>query len=65
METTKQNLRIATVLMLTGLTRPTLYRLMQKGLFPQNFKIGLHCAAWDKDQVQCWMEERRSGKNER
>ncbi|XGA78580.1 AlpA family transcriptional regulator [Halomonas sp. CH40] len=42
----------------TALANSTLYRLMQKGEFPQSIQIGPRSVAWVEDEVDQWIEER-------
>jgi prophage regulatory protein len=48
-------LRIKTVLERTGLSRATMYRKMEKGTFPRNFKISERCAGWRESAVNAWL----------
>jgi prophage regulatory protein len=48
-------LRIKTVLELTGLSRSTMYRKMQKGTFPKNVQISERCAGWRESAVSAWL----------
>jgi prophage regulatory protein len=48
-------LRIGTVLKLTGLSRSTLYRKVQKGEFPKQIKLSERCAGWRQSSVHAWM----------
>jgi prophage regulatory protein len=48
-------LRIATVLQLTGLSRSTLYRKIQRGEFPKQIKLSERCAGWRRSAVDAWM----------
>ncbi len=48
-------LRIGTVLKLTGLSRSTLYRKVQRGEFPKQIKLSERCAGWRQSSVNAWM----------
>ena len=48
-------LRIRTVLQLTGLSRSTLYRKVQRGEFPKQIKLSERCAGWRQSAVNAWM----------
>jgi prophage regulatory protein len=48
-------LRIGTVLQLTGLSRSTLYRKVQRGEFPKQIKLSERCAGWRQSSVNAWM----------
>ncbi|HZG44909.1 MAG TPA: AlpA family phage regulatory protein [Allosphingosinicella sp.] len=55
LETGDRILRIGTVLQLTGLSRSTLYRKMQRGEFPKQIKLSERCAGWRQSAVHAWM----------
>jgi prophage regulatory protein len=48
-------LRIRTVLHLTGLSRSTLYRKVQRGEFPKQIKLSERWAGWRQSSVRAWM----------
>lgn len=48
-------LRIKAVQERTGLCRSTLYRKMQNGTFPRNFKISTRCTGWRESAVAEWL----------
>ena len=48
------------VLEKTSLSRPTVYRLIQKGQFPAPRKVGTK-SVWDEDAVDRWLESLPSG----
>lgn len=45
------------VLQHTALTRSTMYRLMDAGKFPAKISLGGRAVAWDKCEVEAWMEQ--------
>ncbi|MBB5684011.1 helix-turn-helix transcriptional regulator [Sphingobium boeckii] len=49
-------IRIRTVLDRTGLSRATLYRKIDNGTFPKQFKISDRCAGWRESAVSAWMQ---------
>lgn len=55
--------RIHTVMVETGLARPTIYRDISRGLFPQPVKIG-RASAWPSDEVAAIVQARISGKSD-
>jgi prophage regulatory protein len=55
LDTNDRILRIATVLQLTGLSRSTLYRKVQRGEFPKQIKLSERCAGWRQSSVSAWM----------
>ena len=50
-------LRIKAVLNRTGLTRTTLYRMVQAGKFPRQVPIGLRCSGWRESSVDEWARD--------
>jgi prophage regulatory protein len=55
LDTGDRILRIGTVLQLTGLSRSTLYRKVQRGEFPKQIKLSERCAGWRQSSVHAWM----------
>ena len=53
-------IRRAEVTRLTGLSRPTIYRLMESGDFPKPVKIGPRAVAWPESSISAWMEGRKA-----
>ena len=43
---------------ITGLSRSTIYRLMDAGEFPQAKSIGPNCVRWLLSEIIAWMESR-------
>lgn len=37
----------------------TIYEMEQRGEFPRRFYLTPRCAAWDLDEVEAWLAERR------
>lgn len=54
-DSTDRILRIGTVLQITGLSRSTLYRKVQRGEFPKQIKLSERCAGWRQSAVTEWM----------
>ncbi|MFA7398979.1 MAG: AlpA family phage regulatory protein [Sideroxydans sp.] len=52
-------LRIDEVSERIGLSRATIYRLMDLGMFPKNFRIGLKAVGWLQSEVERWITERQ------
>jgi prophage regulatory protein len=50
--------RLDTVLMLTGLSRATLWRMEREGRFPKRQKIGKRAVAWRETEVRAWIAKR-------
>jgi prophage regulatory protein len=51
-------LRVDTVCTITGLSVPTIYRLMSQGLFPRPLKITSHARAWRLSDINAWIDSR-------
>jgi prophage regulatory protein len=43
---------------LTGLSRSTLYRMMETGDFPKPVKLTRKAVAWPEDQISEWLASR-------
>lgn len=55
-------LRINEVVNRTGLSRPTVYRQMAKGLLPQNLKLtgeGGRAKGWRESEINAWINSRK------
>ena len=50
MKTEKRLLRLPEVMELTGLSKTTIYPLIELARFPQNIKLGSDCVAWIADK---------------
>lgn len=53
-------IRLNKVIEMTGLSRPTVYRLIQQGKFPKQVKLGERSVAWVLEEVEQWMKDRIS-----
>jgi prophage regulatory protein len=53
-------LRLPPVKATTGLSKASLYRLMDEGLFPRPYSLGARAVGWLASEVQGWIESRRS-----
>ena len=50
--------RRAEVERITGLSRSTIYALMDRGEFPRPVKLSARAVAWPDSIVQAWLDER-------
>jgi prophage regulatory protein len=50
-------LRIGTVLIRTGLSRATLYRMMAAGTFPRQVKLGARGMGWRTSDIDRWIAD--------
>ena len=44
----------------TGLSRSTIYRLMDEGRFPHQINLGYRAVAWLESEVDNWLDEKIS-----
>jgi prophage regulatory protein len=55
---THKILRLAQVVALTGLSRSSIYRLIQSGQFPTQIKLAERASGWHESDVCGWIGER-------
>ncbi len=53
-------LRFPEVQELTGLSKATIYRQMEKGNFPKSIKLSERAVAWVRDDIDEWLRKRGS-----
>lgn len=51
-------LRIREVVDRTGLSRPTVYRLVHSGSFPRQVQLSTQCVGWKESEIDAWIEAR-------
>lgn len=51
----KQVMNLNDVLALLGISKSTLYRLIDAGSFPKPFKLGVRLNAWRVETVETWL----------
>ena len=51
-------LRIDDVVKFTGLSKPSIYRLMRECKFPRPVRLGERAVAWAIDDLKIWAENR-------
>jgi prophage regulatory protein len=51
-------LRLPAVLLATGLTRSTVYRLMAEQTFPRSVKLAKRAVGWRHEDVRAWVRGR-------
>jgi prophage regulatory protein len=54
-------IRIKNVCGITGLSVPTLYRLIAKGTFPRPLKVTASARAWRLSEITAWVDSRERG----
>lgn len=57
-------LRRPAVEAITGLSRSTIYSLMQSGAFPRPVRIGDRAVAWPEVEIEAWISERLQDRGE-
>jgi prophage regulatory protein len=50
--------RIKQVVEMVGFSKPTIYRLINKGTFPKPFNISTNCVVWRVSAIENWIKER-------
>lgn len=55
----QKHLRRPAVQELTGLSRSTIYDLMNKGLFPRPVKLTGKAVAWPESEISAWLDSRQ------
>ena len=53
-------IKIATVKELTALSASSIYRLMKKGTFPKQIKLGERSSAWFLEEIYNWLERKKN-----
>ncbi len=53
-------LRINDVVATIGLSRATIYRLIEADLFPKQMRLTARAVGWWEQDINEWLEERRS-----
>lgn len=51
-------IRLPELLAAIGLSRPTVYRMMKVGTFPQQVRLGAAAVGWLRTEVEQWIAER-------
>jgi len=51
-------LRCPEVVERTGVSRPTIYRMMAEGTFPQCHRLSPGTVGWSEAEVEAWIEAR-------
>lgn len=54
----KRNLNIAEVVDLVGVSRATIYRMIDSGEFPRPVRITTRRVVWVRAEIDAWMDEK-------
>lgn len=57
--TTDSLITIHTVCKMTGISKPSVYRLMKKDEFPKSVQLTKSCVRWSLSEIQAWIEEKK------
>ena len=53
-------LRLPEVMRRTGYKKASIYNMVRNGEFPKSVKIGPRAVAWDSNEVEAWIEAKKS-----
>ena len=53
-------LRMATVEAMTGISRPSIYRRLAQGDFPEPVRLGKRCTRWPAAAVREWIQAQQA-----
>lgn len=59
---TEKHLRRPAVEAVTGLSRSSIYEMMDRGEFPRPVRIGKRAVAWPESQISDWLSTRQTTK---
>ncbi len=51
-------LRLPEVMKTTGLSRSSIYAMMDKGLFPKQVALGARAVGWLESEIKDWINQR-------
>ncbi len=51
-------IRLPEVVRLTGLSKPSIYRLVKENQFPKQVKLSSRAVAWRMTDISTWIESR-------
>ena len=54
----EKHLRRPAVEAVTGLSRSTIYEMMERGDFPRPIRVGRRAVAWPESVVRAWLAQR-------
>ena len=52
----KQLLTLKEVIAVVGVSKATIYRMINKGEFPDSKKLGARTVRWENEEIQNWVE---------
>lgn len=52
--------RMRDVMRMIGLSKPSIYRMIQQGSFPRSVPLGVAAVGWIRSDVERWIAERVS-----
>lgn len=51
-------LRLPEVMKITGLSRSSIYAMMEKGIFPKQIALGARAVGWLESEIKDWINQR-------
>lgn len=51
-------MRLREIMRITGLSRSSIYAMMDVGEFPKQVPLGLRAVGWIESEIQAWVDER-------
>ena len=63
MDSKKRFIRLSEVIERTGLSKSTIYLYINQAQFPPPLKLGARVSAWLESEVNQWIEEKISSRN--
>ena len=55
-------LRLPDVIHMVGMSRPSVYRMVKAGTFPQQVTLSPGTVGWIRSEVEAWLEKRMSSR---
>ena len=56
-------IKLKEVQKMTSLSRSSIYAYIDKGIFPNQVKLGARSVAWKNEEIIAWMESRISARD--
>ena len=50
--------RLPTVVAACGISRSTIYEMIQRGEFPKQVKLGARAVGWRRRDIEAWLDSR-------
>lgn len=53
---TDRMIRLPEVMDITSFSRPQIYKLISKGVFPRQYRLSHKVAAWKESEIRAWVD---------